>query len=252
MVKHASPAGVPTGAPCDNASRWTPDPGPGRRRSGLVPPRRVAPLPSRTRPVTRPPPVSPGTAVSSAGAGCRCRSGRRWRASIALLSLGIVWVASRRGRAGRRRRGRAGSAASSTRWATSSPARAPTPPPTIADAPTRRAARGGVHQRRRRRRDGERAGERRRAPTGTRSACGSRSRTASPQLVEEVPVGPTSVLVIPEVELEQGPQRHAGLDHGAGRRERAVGGRRPGSSTSPARASRSARPRTTRRRRSPP
>ena len=70
--------------------------------------------------------------------------------------------------------------------------------------PDRRAARRGLHQRRRRRRDGERAGRRRGRRRATPSACGSRSRTASRELVEEVPVGPTSVLVIPEVELEKG------------------------------------------------
>ncbi|HKF84972.1 MAG TPA: hypothetical protein VKB30_04240 [Candidatus Limnocylindrales bacterium] len=123
-------------------------------------------------------------------------------ASIALLSLGIVWVAS--GAVGPAMDGAVrgvGGFVSSVGSAVSSPE--PTSAPAIADAPTVVAPLEAytnddvvdvtVH-----------------VPSNVAGADGYTVRLwvalkdQDPQIAQEVPVGPTSVLVIPEVELEKG------------------------------------------------
>ena len=123
-------------------------------------------------------------------------------ASIALLSLGIVWVAS--GAVGPAVDGVVrgfGGFVNSVGSAVASPA--PTPPPSIADAPavvppTKAYTNDDV------------VDVTVNVPANVAGADGFTVRLwvtlkdSDPQMVEEVPVGPTSVLVIQEVELEKG------------------------------------------------
>ena len=166
-------------------------------------------------------------------------------ATVVLLSIGHPVGGQRRGRPDGRRRGEGPRRGRELHRQRRRAARTPTEPP--ADRATRRridAPDRAVHQRRRRRRHGQRPGRTGSARTGTRVRLWVTLPDKDAELLDEVAVGPTSVLVIPEVELEKGRNDFQASIDGPGRRERAVGRRRPGSSTSRGRRSRSPRPRT--------
>ena len=123
-------------------------------------------------------------------------------ASIVLLSLGIVWVAS--GAVGPAVDGAVrglGGFVNSVGSVVASPA--PTPPPTIADAPAV-VPPAEVYT------NDDVVDVTVNVPANVAGADGYTVRLwvtlkdGEPQMVQEVPVGPTSVLVIQEVELEKG------------------------------------------------